>query len=307
MDKTDNSDKCSGLNPSERGFSSLCEGCPNKELCQSQNQPDPSIQLIKEKLLKIKNIILILSGKGGVGKSSISSQLALSLAQNQELEIGLLDTDICGPSIQRMMNLEKEEVRQSSEGWIPVYKEDNLAVMSVGFLMSDNQKAIIWRGPRKNGLIKQFLTEVAWNELDYLIIDTPPGTSDEHLSLITYLKETNLKGAIIVTTPQEVSLLDVRKEINFCIKTSIPIIGVIENMSGFICPHCNKKSELFISNTGGARQMCKEFNLTLLAQIPFDPFLLKATEEGKCILIEAANSPVAFVFKDLIKIIISSI
>lgn len=301
MDKNDNSDKCSQLTSSERGHSNLCEGCPNKELCQTQSQPDPSIQLIKEKLSKIKNIILVLSGKGGVGKSSVSSQLALSLAQNQDLEIGLLDTDICGPSIQRMMNLEKEEVRQSSEGWIPVYKEDNLAVMSVGFLMTDNQKAIIWRGPRKNGLIKQFLTEVAWNELDYLIIDTPPGTSDEHLSLITYLKETNLKGAIIVTTPQEVSLLDVRKEINFCVKTNIPIIGVIENMSGFICPHCNEKSELFISNTGGASQMCKEFNLTLLSQIPFDPYLLKATEEGKCILVEAPNSPVTAAFKDLIK------
>lgn len=291
---------CPGVDSKERGFASACEGCPNQKLCQSgQFEKDPTVDLVKEKLKNVKNIILVLSGKGGVGKSTVSSQIALTLAQNPSLEVGLLDVDICGPSIPRMLGLENEEVHQSAEGWTPVYKEDNLAVMSIGFLLSDSKKAVIWRGPRKNGLIKQFLTEVVWDKLDYLVIDTPPGTSDEHLSLIGYLKEANVKGAIIVTTPQEVALLDVRKEINFCVKTGISIIGVVENMSGFVCPHCSKQTELFQPNTGGAEGMCKEYNLELIGRIPLEPLILQSTEKGVCIVKEMPDSITA---KELKKI-----
>ena len=143
----------------------------------------------------------------------------MSLALDENINVGLLDIDICGPSVPRMLGLEKQEVHQSNEGWSPVYVEDNLAVMSIGFMLPNKDDPVIWRGPRKNGIIKQFLTDVIWEDLDYLIIDTPPGTSDEHISVIQYLKKTNLYGAIIVTTPQEVALSDVRKEINFCKKT----------------------------------------------------------------------------------------
>jgi len=153
-------------------------------------------------------------------------------------EVGLLDVDICGPSVPTMLGVVGHEVHQSGEGWSPVYVGD-LAVMSIGFLLNNQNDAVVWRGPRKNGLIKQFLLEVAWGDLDFLVIDTPPGTSDEHLSLVDYLGCTSDDGAVIVTTPQEVALADVRKEISFCYKTKIPIVGVVENMSGFVCPHCS--------------------------------------------------------------------
>lgn len=156
---------------------------------------------IAKKLSNVKRIILVLSGKGGVGKSTMSTQIALSLARDENLNIGLLDVDICGPSVPRMLGLENQEVHQSNEGWSPVYVEDNLAVMSIGFMLPNKDDPVIWRGPRKNGLIKQFLTDVLWEDLDYLIIDTPPGTSDEHISIIQYLKKANVYGAIIVTTP----------------------------------------------------------------------------------------------------------
>lgn len=173
---------------------------------------------IIDKLSQVKHIILVLSGKGGVGKSTVSAQIAFTLASMNK-QVGLLDVDICGPSIPRMLGLVGQEVHQSASGWSPVYVEDNLGVMSIGFMLPSNDDAIIWRGPRKNGLIKQFLTDVDWGQLDYLIIDTPPGTSDEHISIVQYLKSANVDGAIIVTTPQEVAMADVRKEINFCKKT----------------------------------------------------------------------------------------
>ena len=142
----------------------------------------------------------------------------------QGKQVGLLDIDICGPSIPRMLGLEGHEVHQSASGWSPVYVDDNLGVMSIGFMLPSKDDAVIWRGPRKNGLIKQFLTDVMWNDLDYLIIDTPPGTSDEHISIVQYLKSTRIDGAIVVTTPQEVSMADVRKELNFCRKTGMYIV-----------------------------------------------------------------------------------
>ena len=268
--------------PKQKGFAPKCKGCPFRAQCQqgAQNQGPPIDEQVKEKLVNVKNIILILSGKGGVGKSTIASQLALGLSKNENLQIGLLDLDICGPSIPRMMGIENEEIRDSPQGMLPVYKEQNLAIMSIGYMIKDKKTAVIWRGPRKNGLIKEFLCKTNWDKLDYLIIDTPPGTSDEHLTIAQYLKLSNIKGAIIVTTPQEISLLDVRKEINFCEKTNIKVLGVVENMAGFICPHCNKKSDIFEANTGGGEGLCKEFNLKLIGRLPLEPNILQSCEKG---------------------------
>lgn len=230
----------------------------------------------------------------------MSTQIALTLAQNDQINVGLLDIDICGPSVPRMLGLENQEVHQSNEGWSPVYFEDNLAVMSIGFMLPNKNDPIIWRGPRKNGLIKQFLTDVLWDDLDYLIIDTPPGTSDEHISIIQYLKKANVYGAIVVTTPQEVSLSDVRKEINFCKKTKIPILGVIENMSGFVCPNCKCESIIFPPITGGATKMCQEMEIPLLTQMPLEPQLLVACEKGKCYVQEFPESITAQKFNEIV-------
>lgn len=155
-----------------------------------------------------------------------------------------------------MLGLEGSDVHRSNTGWSPVFLEDNLAVMSIGFMLPNKDDPVIWRGPRRDGLIRQYLTDVMWEELDYLIVDTPPGTSDEHISVINYLKNTNMLGAVIVTTPQEVALADVRKEVNFCKKTETPILGVVENMSEFVCPHCDCSSQIFPPVSGGATKMC---------------------------------------------------
>ncbi|XP_021567851.1 cytosolic Fe-S cluster assembly factor NUBP1 isoform X6 [Carlito syrichta] len=241
---------CPGADSAQAGRGASCQGCPNQRLCASGAgaAPDPAIEEIKEKMKTVKHKILVLSGKGGVGKSTFSAHLAHGLAED-----------------------ENTQVHQSGSGWSPVYVEDNLGVMSVGFLLSSPDDAVIWRGPKKNGMIKQFLRDVDWGEVDYLIVDTPPGTSDEHLSVVQYLATAHIDGAVIITTPQEVSLQDVRKEINFCHKVKLPIIGVVENMSGFICPKCKKESQIFPPTTGGAEVMCQDLKVPLLGKVPLDP------------------------------------
>lgn len=229
----------------------------------------------------MRHKVLVLSGKGGVGKSTFSSQLSFAFAASGETQVGLLDIDICGPSIPKIVGLEGEQIHSSNIGWSPVYVQDNFAVMSVGFLLSNPDDAIIWRGPKKNGLIKQFLRDVDWGDLDYLIIDTPPGTSDEHLSITQYLKAAQVDGAVIVTTPQEVALADVRKEINFCKKVGVPVIGVVENMSGFVCPKCKTETQIFAPTTGGAEKMATDFGVPFLGRIPLDPQLARACDEGQ--------------------------
>jgi Mrp family chromosome partitioning ATPase len=212
---------CVGPQSSDAGKAESCKGCPNQSACSAgEAKVVDTFPEVKDRMSSVKHKILVLSGKGGVGKSTFSAQLAFALAQ-QGKQVGLLDVDICGPSIPRMLGLVGHEVHQSAAGWSPVYVDDNLGVMSIGFMLPGSDDAVIWRGPRKNGLIKQFLTEVVWGDLDYLIIDTPPGTSDEHISIVQYLKAAEIDGAIIITTPQEVSMADVRKELNFCKKTGL--------------------------------------------------------------------------------------
>ncbi|XP_031835202.1 NUBP iron-sulfur cluster assembly factor 1 isoform X2 [Nomia melanderi] len=284
---------CPGTASKDAGKASMCAGCPNQTLCASGStkQFDPDVDLIKERLSAVKNKILVLSGKGGVGKSTITSLVSRSLAANNpHTNVAVLDIDICGPSQPRVLGALGEQVHQSGSGWSPVYIEDNLSLMSIGFLLASPDEAVIWRGPKKNGMIKQFLSEVDWGNLDYLILDTPPGTSDEHLSATSYLKNVGITGAIIVTTPQQVALLDVRKEIDFCRKVNIPVLGVIENMSIFICPKCNDSVEIFPALTGGARMMAKELNVDFFGSIPLDPLLARCCDEGKNFLTEVPES-----------------
>ncbi|KAI8898110.1 cytosolic Fe-S cluster assembly factor CFD1 [Globomyces pollinis-pini] len=223
--------------------------------------------------------MLVLSGKGGVGKSTVTAELAISLAEKGN-KVGVLDIDLTGPSLPELFGLKNHQIHQSSAGWIPVYTNDkkNLGVVSLGFLLGNNDEPVIWRGPKKNAMIKQFVNDVAWGELDYLLIDTPPGTSDEHISIVGYLKEYNPDGAVIVTTPQGISLIDVRREINFCKKVNLPILGLVENMSGFICPHCEGCTDIFSS--GGGKNLAESLSIPYFGNIPLDPTLTTLIEKS---------------------------
>ena len=268
-------------------------------------------------LHRVKKIILVLSGKGGVGKSSITTQLALSLSLAGH-SVGVLDVDLTGPSIPRFFGIENEKIKQAPDGWIPVQVHQaqklppstqhqaepqtspdakpigSLHAMSLAFLLASRSTAIVWRGPKKTAMIRQFLSDVNWPAIDYLLIDTPPGTSDEHISVVeTLLKNTvgvggatesaaagpRLAGAVLVTTPQAVATADVRKEINFCAKTGVPVIGVVENMSGYICPCCGVSTNLF--SKGGGEVMAGEFGLGFLGGVPIDRQWGMLVEEGR--------------------------
>ncbi|ORZ01452.1 cytosolic Fe-S cluster assembly factor nubp1-A [Syncephalastrum racemosum] len=292
---------CPGTESDQAGKASACEGCPNQNICATAPKgPDPAIALITARMSTVKHKILVLSGKGGVGKSSFTSQLAFALAHDGEQQVGVMDVDICGPSIPTIMGLVGEQIHQSNSGWQPVFVQDNLGVMSIGFMLPDKDDAVIWRGPKKNGLIKQFLKDVDWGDLDFLLVDTPPGTSDEHLSVAQYLKESGIDGAIVITTPQEVALQDVRKEIDFCRKVGIPILGVVENMSGFVCPNCHGESIIFPPTTGGAESLAKEMDIDLLGRIPLDPRIAKSCDMGLSFLEEYPDSPACSAYEDII-------
>lgn len=242
-------------------------------------------------LKNVKHVILILSGKGGVGKSSVTTQTAISLV-NKGFNVGVLDIDLTGPSLPRMFGVEDKQVFQSTAGWVPVKvyegkkqedsKKGNLSLMSLGFLIGNRNSSVVWRGPKKTAMIRQFLKDVVWGggddkHLDYLLIDTPPGTSDEHIAIAEELRWAQpIDGAIIVTTPQQVATADVRKEINFCKKVNFGILGVIENMSGFICPYCSECTSIFLS--GGGKTLCESLDLTFLGNLPIDPTFVELIE-----------------------------
>jgi Mrp family chromosome partitioning ATPase len=246
-------------------------------------------------LQDINHIVLVLSGKGGVGKSSVTTQLALSLTL-QGHSVGILDVDLTGPSIPRFLGIENSKVTQAPGGWLPVpihesspstsdpsKKIGQLRAMSLGFLLANRGDAVVWRGPKKTAMVRQFLSDVQWGAMDYLLIDTPPGTSDEHISLVeTLLKSARpeqMAGAVIVTTPQAISVSDVKKEINFCRKVGVGILGVVENMAGFVCPNCSECTNVF--SKGGGQAMATEFEVPFLGSVPIDPMFIRLIEEGK--------------------------
>ncbi|MEN6537762.1 MAG: Mrp/NBP35 family ATP-binding protein, partial [Bryobacteraceae bacterium] len=198
---------------------------------------------LEETLRRIKHKIVVLSGKGGVGKSTVAVNLAVSLGLAGN-KVGILDVDIHGPSVPKMLHLEDHRLESNGQKLIPA-EVGNIKAISIGFLLQGADDAVIWRGPRKAGLIKQFVEEVNWGDLYYLIVDCPPGTGDEPLSVIQALGNTD--GAVVVTTPQDVALVDVRKSISFCQQLGLPVLGVIENMSGFVCPHCGEVADIFKS------------------------------------------------------------
>ncbi|CDI96883.1 cytosolic Fe S cluster assembly factor nubp1 [Echinococcus multilocularis] len=309
---------CPGPQSESAGRDALCAGCPNQALCASgaaklsleEREPEVVAEL-RKRLGRVRHCLFVLSGKGGVGKSSVSACLAWAFARQNccRDQVGLLDLDICGPSIPCLMGCLDSEVHQSASGWSPVFVADNLALMSVGFLISPNQ-ALVWRGPQKNSFIRDILCKVSWTDaysdetappLDYLLIDTPPGTSDEHLSSVPYIKAAGCPvAALIITTPQEVALSDVRKEINFCEKIGLQVVGIVENMSAVECPKCGFSTELFPRTTGGADSL---IGMEVIGRIPFDSRLTRCLDEGRCPFEETDELAVTESFDSLTTII----
>jgi len=259
------------------------------------NEAKDSRSLIKENLKEVRNITMVMSGKGGVGKSTIASNLALSLAK-KGYKVGLLDIDIHGPNLPLMLGVDKEHMEVSKDNRIePVIINDNLKLASMGFLLPDKKEAIIWRGPLKMKVIEQFLKDIQWGALDWLIVDAPPGTGDEPLSMAQLVPVTS---AIIVTTPQEISILDVRKSVTFAQKLNLKILGIVENMSGLICPKCGEKIALF--KEGGGERVASEMGIPFLGSIPIEPKVVEATDTGMPYVTEYPDSSVAKAYKRII-------
>jgi Mrp family chromosome partitioning ATPase/predicted Fe-Mo cluster-binding NifX family protein len=255
---------------------------------------------IKERLAHIKNKILVMSGKGGVGKSSIAAYLAISLA-NKGYKVGLMDVDLHGPSIPRLLGLTGGLLPSAREGKaVPVQFLPNLEVISIESLMGENKDlATIWRGPIKIGVIRQFISDIDWSDLDYLIIDSPPGTGDEPLTVAQTIPDAR---AVIVTTPQEISLADVRKSINFCRQVHMDILGIVENMSGLMCPHCGKRIDLFKSR--GGQITAEKEKLTLLGSLPIEPEVVNRGDLGRLDDLMEKSNPFNREFEKIVEIIV---
>ncbi len=237
----------------------------------------PSVQVDDPLNINIKNAkkrIAVMSGKGGVGKTTIAVNLALGLAK-KGYKVGLLDADLTGPNVAKMLGLEGQKAMMTNEGILPIEHVHGLQVFSMSFLMENSDSPVIWRGPLKMGAIKQFMSDVLWGEMDYLIVDLPPGTGDEALSVAQLLPD---PSAIVVTTPQEVALLDSRKSINFARSLKMDLLGVVENMSGMDCPHCGESIDLF--GVGGGEKAAKEMDVNFLGRIPIDPEMVINGDSG---------------------------
>jgi ATP-binding protein involved in chromosome partitioning len=272
-----------------------CQSCDTGEQCSQAEKEAHEQQLIDKNMAPVHRKFMVLSGKGGVGKSSVSVNLAATLAAMGH-DVGILDADIHGPNVPKMLGVDLERPHGGKDiSMLPVLTKDNLRVMSIGFFLRNEDDAIIWRGPLKHGLLKQFFGEVYWGDLDYLVMDLPPGTGDEALSIAHLIKKVD--GAIIVTTPQEVALLDSRKSVNFCKELKIPVIGVVENMSGMTCPHCQQEINLF--KVGGGEKIAAQMKVPFLGRIPLDPEMVNCTDSGTPFVGLYPESPVSQAFKTI--------
>ena len=251
---------------------------------------------ITKNLSQIKHELIVLSGKGGVGKSTVSVNLALILSE-KGYDVGLLDSDLHGPSIPMMLGVEDSRLEPTETGFNPVSLSPHLKVMSIGFLLQDRDSPVIWRGPLKMGAIKQFIGDCNWGKLDYLIVDLPPGTGDEPLSIAQLIPHSD--GAIIVTTPQDVALVSVRKSINFVKKMNMHVVGIIENMSGFTCPHCGNSVNIF--KTGGGLKASKDFNVPFLGKVPLDSQIVETGDSGEPFVTKNKGSDTAKAFVEIVE------
>lgn len=258
-----------------------CATCPS-----AKKEPGSGAALPERAAINVRHVILVLSGKGGVGKSTVAVNLAYALS-NHGYNTGLLDLDLHGPTIPKMLGVQDFRLQTIDNKIEPVRVSGTLAAISMAFLLPDTSTPVIWRGPMKMSAIGQFLTDVNWGALDYLVVDLPPGTGDEALTIAQLAP--NLRGAVIVTTPQEVATLETSKAVRFVEKLEIPVIGVIENMSGMVCPHCHTEIDVF--GKGGGKKMADDLGVPFLGSIPLDIDMRQAADEGRPFVIRRGDNP----------------
>ena len=277
------------------------ENADSKAADRAGEKEDMSVSA-KENLARVKHKLVVMSGKGGVGKSTVAVNLALSLAK-RGYAVGLLDADMHGPSVPKMLGLPNLPLSATEDGRItPAIVSPNMKVISIALLLRDRDSPIIWRGPLKMGAIKQFLEDVDWGALDYLVVDLPPGTGDEPLSIAQLVPSPD--GAVIVTTPQDVALLSVRKSINFARVTGLKVLGLVENMNGIKCPHCGKEIEVF--GHGATEKATKDLSVPLLGKLPLSPAISKSGDAGKPFVLSAEDG-VSAIFEDIADKIVKAI
>jgi ATP-binding protein involved in chromosome partitioning len=270
----------------------------DQEVLNPWEQKDRETQLIKDKMSEIKHKIAIISGKGGVGKSLVTVNLAVGLAMEPYGEkVGILDADLTGPTIPKMLGVRGKRLQSGLKGIEPAEGPLGMKIVSMDFLLPSEETPVIWRGPLKMGAIRQFLGEVDWGTLDYLLVDLPPGTGDESLSILQLLPE--MEGVVIVTIPSEVSQAVVKKAITFARQMNVPIFGVVENMSGMVCPHCGKLIDVF--SKGGGAKVAEEMSVHFLGSIPMDPKISEDSDKGRPFIVEHPDSPASDAFKNIIQ------
>jgi len=281
-------------------FTQIQEGVPEDKEKKLEKK-------LEMRLSAIKNTIMVMSGKGGVGKSTVTANLALGLA-NKGYKVGVLDGDIHGPDMPKVLGVEENKLKADGDGNIlPVQAFENLTVISVGYLLDSKDTPVIWRGPLKHSVMRQFLRDVNWGELDFLVVDLPPGTGDEPLSIAQLIKNTqgiSSPSAIIVTTPQDVALLDSRKSVEFSRVLELKPLGIIENMSGFACPHCGEAIDLF--KVGGGEKAAHDLNVPFLGAIPIAPKIVEGTDDGKPFVGNDDNSAANIAFNKILDNILQS-
>jgi len=271
-----------------------CGSCADSKSCSEDEKQAHREKMVGEKLSHIDHRIMVMSGKGGVGKSTVAVNLAVSLAR-KGYEVGILDADIHGPNIPKMLGLDHSKLIANPQGILPVPFSSNLKVLSIAFMLPEPDAPVVWRGPMKHGIFQQFLGEVEWGDLDYLIVDLPPGTGDEPLSIAHLIGEVD--ASVIVTTPQEVALLDSRKAVVFSRMVQVPVAGIVENMSGFLCPHCGKEIDLF--KIGGGEKAARELRVPFLGRIPLDPQIVRNCDQGNPFVAANPDSAAAKAFMEI--------
>jgi ATP-binding protein involved in chromosome partitioning len=272
----------------------ICGACSSAQSCDSQTQERHLDELLDGRLAQIRNRIAVMSGKGGVGKTTVAVNLAVALASAGKA-VGILDADVHGPNIPKMLGLNGRHPTGGEAGLVPITSSENVKVMSMAFMLPDEDTPVVWRGPMKHGVFKQFLAEVDWGKLDYLIVDLPPGTGDEPLSIASLLGKP--LWAIVVTTPQDVALLDSRKSVVFGHTLEMNVLGIVENMSGLTCPHCGAQIDLF--KTGGGERSSKDLLVPFLGAIPIEPAVVSGGDAGIPISVMSPDSRAAEAFRSL--------